>query len=243
MRPCLSLILSAALFGWGIADASLAQSTGGNSGGFGGTGGNNAGSSGGNTSGSSSGRTSGGNTFGNSSTGAGSSTGSSGSSSSGSGAGVSSLNGGMAIPDQSGFVGGANAGTFVGNQNARQQTVNAGTTSRFSGFGGNLGTITPQNTSQARGGQMRVSQRIVMGTASTPPQVIQQSLQSQFATLTQRLPGVVPQVEAGGLVTLEGTVADTDTARLAEALALTEPGVLRVQNNLVVPAVPAPVAP
>lgn len=237
MRPCLSLILTAALLGWGIADSSFAQSSGGNPGG----GGNNSGGSGGNNSGGSGGNSGGG--AGRPSSGGGGFSSSSGSRGN-SAAGVSSLSGvGMAVPNQSGFVGAANANTFVGNQNARQQTVNAGTTSRFSGFGGNLGNLTPQNTSQARGGQMRVSQRIMMGTSTTPPQVIQQSLQSQFATLTQRLPGVVPQVDAGGVVTLEGTVADAETARLAEALALTEPGVLQVRNNLVIPALPAPIAP
>lgn len=53
---------------------------------------------------------------------------------------------------------------------------------------------------------------------------------------TEFLPGAVIEVdEAGGVVTLMGTISSQEGKATAEALAQEQMGVIRVVNNLVVP--------
>lgn len=132
-----------------------------------------------------------------------------------------------------GFVGrGNNAQTFVGQANAGQQTIDAGGTARFSGFGGSGGGGATTNISQARGGQMRIARQIAFDLPVTPAPVLQATLQTQFAALQARLPGVAVLSSEPGHVVLQGTVDSDHARKLAEAVARMEPGVRRITNDL-----------
>ena len=133
-----------------------------------------------------------------------------------------------------GFVGrGNNAQAFVGASAAGQQTVDAGGTARFSGLGGDGGgTGGGANTSQARGGQMRIPQRMAFSVPSIAPATLSVSLSSQFSRLQSRLPGVGVTATEPGHVVLRGSVESEQARKLAAAIARLEPGVRRVTNEL-----------
>ncbi len=134
-----------------------------------------------------------------------------------------------------GFVGrGANQQGFVGVRAAGQQTVDAGGVPRFSGLGGQNGTGTAPTTTQARGGQIRIQQRIAFPTPPVSPTVVAGSVQTTLRSLTPSLPGVSVTAVEPGHVRLQGAVDSEHARRLAEALARLEPGVRRVTNELAV---------
>lgn len=141
------------------------------------------------------------------------------------------------------FVGRGNSGeAFVGAANAGQQTVDAGGTARFSGLGGQGGAGgAAADTSQARGGQMRIPQRIAFSFPAVAPAAITLSLQSQFTKLQARLTGVVVTATEPGHVVLRGSVESEQARQLAAAVARLEPGVRHVTNELEVSSTNAPV--
>lgn len=132
-----------------------------------------------------------------------------------------------------GFVGrGANQQGFVGVQAAGQQTVDAGGVPRFSGLGGQNGIGPSPTTSQARGVQIRVQQRIAFPVPVVSPAEIAGSVQTTLSSLSTPLPGVAVTPVEPGHVRLQGAVDSEHARRLAEALARLEPGVRRVTNEL-----------
>lgn len=200
-----------------------------------GSGGNNTGSSS-STSGASStsAASQAGSTFGASSTGA-----------SSAGGGQGAAGGGLQQPSftefgqaganiGTGFVGRGNTGQqFVGASAAGQQTVDAGGTARFSGLGGGEGGAgAAADTSQARGGQMRIPQRIAFSYPAIAPLTIAGSLQTQFTKLQARLPGVIVSATEPGHIVLRGSVETDQARKLAAAIARLEPGVRMVTNEL-----------
>ena len=144
-----------------------------------------------------------------------------------------------------GFVGrGNNQQAFVGSSAAGQQTVDAGGTARFSGFGGAGGQGAAADVGQARGGQMRIPQRIAFRVPPITPTTLTSSLQTQFNSLRDRLPGVGVTSTEPGHVVLTGTVESEQARRLAAAIVRLEPGVRRVTNELQIAGeAPEPVLP
>lgn len=132
-----------------------------------------------------------------------------------------------------GFVGRGNTDqTFVGQQQAGRQTIDAGGAARFTAGNGEGISGTQSTTSQTRGSQIRVPQRIAFATPPITPPVVQASIETQFAGLGNSLPGVRVATEESGHVRLEGLVESEHARRLAEALVRLKPGVRTVTNAL-----------
>ncbi|MCA9055837.1 MAG: BON domain-containing protein [Planctomycetaceae bacterium] len=179
--------------------------------------------------------------FGGSSTG----TGSTGGGAAGSGGGIAQPQfnqfGQAAANIGTGFVGrGNNQQSFVGAQGAGQQSVDAGGTARFSGLGGGGGQGAPANVSQARGGQMRIQQRVAFDSPNIATATVTTNLQTQFASLQAQLPAVNVITPEPGHVVLQGVVASEHQRKLAEAVARLEVGVRKVTNELQVGSASAP---
>lgn len=146
---------------------------------------------------------------------------------------------------QGGFVGRAdNAGRFVGNANAGQQSIQG---TNVTGGGGQFG-----NRGQGQGGfnqqnnfnqQTRRTVRPQQKIAFTYPQraqaAIETNLNSQFQRLQTRRPelqDVQIQLAENSVVILRGAVRSEDDKKLAAMLAGMEPGVRSVQNELAIEA-------
>ncbi|MFV0443873.1 MAG: BON domain-containing protein, partial [Planctomycetaceae bacterium] len=122
----------------------------------------------------------------------------------------------------------------VGATGAGQQTVDAGGTARFSGLGGSGGDGGGGSaaTSQTRGSQMRVSQRLSFPVPKVAAPVIASRVSSYLTKVSQIGGGVTVVADDAGQVVLQGTVPDDHARKLAEALARLEPGVRQITNEL-----------
>ena len=147
------------------------------------------------------------------------------------------------------FVGRANGQNFVGLQGAGQQSVNAGGQARFSGLGGQGGNNVRGGqaaSSQARGYQMRIQQRIAFVAPPRSAAEMHASLLGQFNNnntannVASRFPNVTIVPDEAGNVVLRGVVDDDESRKLAEAIARLEPGVRKVSNELQVGSAPLP---
>ena len=140
-----------------------------------------------------------------------------------------------------GMVGRSNMGTFVGAGTAAQQQA----FQQFGNFGQfNRGTT---GTPNQRGGRnqadqqrtIRPRQRVAFGYDAPEIAAVNAVVQSRMARLSTRRPELADVsfvLEGSGVAWLRGAVPDAESARLAEAIVRLEPGVLRVENELVVDA-------
>lgn len=154
---------------------------------------------------------------------------------------------------QAAFVGrGDNAGRFVGNQMAGQQTSANGGGSQFrnsaSQFrnlggraaGGTQGSFNPgRNGSQAGTSRLvfRPKQRIAFSFPERESSSLAAALTAHFDRLSYRAPGLAGVnvvLDGEGAVTLKGVVDSAETKQLAAIMARMEPGVRTVQNELTV---------
>ncbi len=134
-----------------------------------------------------------------------------------------------------GFIGRSdNAGRFVGNRTAGQQTVDAGSFTQFGGFGGQSGAVATPDISRARGGQMRIPQRIAFTVPPLPKTMLAENISGTFVRVERQFPGISAVVDDNGVVILQGTAATDDARALAAALVRLEPGVREIRNEIVV---------
>ena len=138
------------------------------------------------------------------------------------------------------MVGRSNMGTFVGAGTAAQQQA-------FQQFGNlgqfNRGTTRTQN--QGGGGRnqadqqrtIRPRQRVAFGYEAPAAAAVNAVIQSRLERLSTRRPELADVsfvLDGSGLARLRGAVPDAESARLAEAFVRLEPGVLRVETELIV---------
>ncbi|MGD9856252.1 MAG: BON domain-containing protein [Planctomycetaceae bacterium] len=154
----------------------------------------------------------------------------------------------------SGFIGRGTGDTFVGQQQAAQQNARGGFGTQFGGLGAQLGGNqgagttargTGQTTTRSRAERLRPQHRVAFSFAPANASIVTTRLQTQIRPLQAggRLGDVVFSFDGDGTVMLQGTAASIDDRELAAALARLEPGVRRVDNQIVVPqAIPAPAA-
>lgn len=136
---------------------------------------------------------------------------------------------------QSGFVGvGDNAGRFVGNRNAAQQTNQL--SRNFQGARAGNTNVQPgaNNNTQLK---IRPIHRVAFNYSPRTIGRLQSSLNTQFTKLAQRNPrfqGLTLALNGSNEVVLRGTVNSEATRKLAAAMAKLEPGVRTVKNEIVV---------
>lgn len=149
---------------------------------------------------------------------------------------------------QQGFVGRRdNAGRFVGNQLAGQQTLSsAGRQGGLAGFGGtgrfgNRGFqagargFGQQPGAAAERAPVRPRQRIAFSYPQRSGRSIQQSLATRLARISLRQPGlqgINVTMQEDGVAVLRGQVGSEEDRRLAAIMVRLEPGVRSVQNEL-----------
>ncbi len=155
---------------------------------------------------------------------------------------------------QGGFIGQAdNAGRFIGNQNAGQQSIQ-GTSMSGGQFGGSqFGSRGQQgqngqgqngfnqqgNFNQQSRRTIRPQQRIAFDYPQRAQAEIQTDLSGQFQRLQTTRPeleGVEVQLAANNQVILRGQVRTEEDKKLAAMLARMEPGVRSVKNELTIEA-------
>jgi osmotically-inducible protein OsmY len=153
---------------------------------------------------------------------------------------------------QGGFIGQAdNAGRFIGNQNAGQQSLQ-GTSMSGGQFGGSQFGSRGQQGQQSRNGfnqqgnygqqsrrTIRPQQRIAFEYPQRAQATIQTNLSGQFQRLQTTRPelqGVEVQLAANNEVILRGQVRTEEDKKLAAMYARMEPGVRSIKNELTIEA-------
>jgi osmotically-inducible protein OsmY len=81
---------------------------------------------------------------------------------------------------------------------------------------------------------MRVPQRIAFPIPEISAPMLSANLQTQYAALQSRLPGVSVSAGDAGHIVLQGVVDSEQARKLAEAIARLEPGVRTITNELIV---------
>lgn len=142
-----------------------------------------------------------------------------------------------ATAGQGGFIGRAdNAGRFVGNQTASQQSIQGTNTPQF-GNRGQGGNNQQNNFNQQTRRTIRPQQKIAFQFPARAQAAIQTNLSTQFQRLQTGRPelqGVEVQLAANSEVVLRGAVPTEDDKKLAAMLARMEPGVRSVKNELTI---------
>ena len=140
-----------------------------------------------------------------------------------------------------GMVGRSNLGTFIGSGTAAQQQA----FQQFGNFGQfNRGTTGTPNQGGGRNQAdqqrtIRPRQRVAFGYDAPTVASVNAVVQTRIERLSTRRPelaDVTFVLDGSGVARLRGAVPDAGTARLAEAIVRLEPGVLSVENELVVVA-------
>lgn len=149
--------------------------------------------------------------------------------------------------NRSTFTGPGASNTFVGQQQLQQQNARAAFAAQFGGLGaqfgafGNPGTQTTargtgQTTTRTRAERLRPRHRVAFSFTPIAPAATSTRLQSLVRPLQAdgRLRDVELSIDEAGTVILRGTAATLEDRELAAAIARLEPGVRRVDNQILV---------
>ena len=132
-----------------------------------------------------------------------------------------------------------------------QQALGLGTAQQFGGLGGRSfggpaggrGALTPgagQATTRSRAEQLRPRHRVSFPYSPVSNTQVSTSLRVHLRPLQGRIRDAQFSLAEDGTLTLRGTAASADARELAEAVARLEPGVRRIDNQIVVPQAPNP---
>lgn len=142
---------------------------------------------------------------------------------------------------QTGFIGrGADGAAFIGSNAATAGQAGQGNTPNFRP-GGQGGGNANQGRGQQQGGGVRTISRPVVRMAfdfpAPPPPVVDRVVQTRIVAISARRPeleGVQVTVDPAGVAFVSGRVPTPSAAKLALAMIRLEPGVRRVESDLIV---------
>jgi hypothetical protein len=146
---------------------------------------------------------------------------------------------------ESGFVGAGEAGTFIGVQQpttgqSQGQQFNQGNFQSLQGFGNqNQGNGQSQGRSTSSSGRSRTARlqpvvRISFAYAPIAPETVQARIDTEIAEYEFGVEGLSYSLDADGVLTLTGVAESEQVSRTLATFLSFEPGVRRVDNQLIV---------
>ncbi|MCA9024411.1 MAG: BON domain-containing protein [Planctomycetaceae bacterium] len=139
------------------------------------------------------------------------------------------------------FVGRGTADGFVGQRLSGQPNVGGTIGPQFGALGGNQGGTNAgrgQATGPSRAVRLRPRHRVAFSYSPLRDPSVRNSLQTHLRPLQDRITGTEASLTPDGTLVLRGTALDDEARKLAEALARLEPGIRKVENQIIV--APAP---